>query len=74
MNLCPLTARTELIPNFSILVLPAFNVLCSLSVQIVGYKSYAEFALKDNMASSPEVVLPFLLDMSKMVRPKAEEV
>ncbi|KAK6132170.1 hypothetical protein DH2020_034095 [Rehmannia glutinosa] len=42
-------------------------------VQIMGYKSYAEFALKENMASSPEVVLSFLRDMSEMVRPKAEE-
>ncbi|KAL6530223.1 hypothetical protein OROHE_014576 [Orobanche hederae] len=41
--------------------------------EIMGYKSYAEFALKDNMASSPEVVLSFLHDMSNMVRPKAEE-
>ncbi|KAK6155840.1 hypothetical protein DH2020_010088 [Rehmannia glutinosa] len=42
--------------------------------EIMGYKSYAEFALKENMASSPEVVLSFLRDMSEMVRPKAEEV
>ncbi|KAK6132192.1 hypothetical protein DH2020_034075 [Rehmannia glutinosa] len=41
--------------------------------EIMGYKSYAEFALKENMASSPEVVLSFLRDMSEMVRPKAEE-
>ncbi|KAL8539610.1 hypothetical protein ACS0TY_001278 [Phlomoides rotata] len=41
--------------------------------EIMGYKSYSEFALKGNMASSPEVVLSFLHDMSKMVRPKAEE-
>lgn len=43
-------------------------------MQIMGYKSYAEFALKDNMASSPEVVLSFLHQMSNMVRNKAEEV
>ncbi|KAL0371585.1 UNVERIFIED_CONTAM: Mitochondrial intermediate peptidase, mitochondrial [Sesamum calycinum] len=36
-------------------------------------RSYAEFALKDNMASSPEVVLSFLHEMSNTVRPKAEE-
>ncbi|XP_073031397.1 mitochondrial intermediate peptidase, mitochondrial isoform X1 [Primulina eburnea] len=41
--------------------------------EIMGSKSYAEFTLKDNMASSPEVVRSFLSDMSKMVRPKAEE-
>ncbi|PIN06711.1 Metalloendopeptidase family - mitochondrial intermediate peptidase [Handroanthus impetiginosus] len=41
--------------------------------EIMGCKSYAEFALKENMASSPEVVLSFLHEMSKMVRPMAEE-
>lgn len=43
-------------------------------MQVLGYKTYSEFALKGNMASSPEVVLSFLHEMSKMVRPKAEEV
>ncbi|KAG8381486.1 hypothetical protein BUALT_Bualt06G0126800 [Buddleja alternifolia] len=42
--------------------------------EITGHKSYADFALKGNMASSTEVVLSFLHDMSEMVRPKAEEV
>ncbi|EPS66980.1 hypothetical protein M569_07793, partial [Genlisea aurea] len=41
--------------------------------EIMGCKSYAEFTLKDNMASHPEVVRRFLHDMSKMVRPKADE-
>ncbi|KAL7107300.1 hypothetical protein ACP275_06G045800 [Erythranthe tilingii] len=41
--------------------------------EILGYKSYTEFAVKENMASSPEVVLSFLHDMSEMVRPKADE-
>ncbi|KAL1531507.1 Mitochondrial intermediate peptidase [Salvia divinorum] len=41
--------------------------------EVLGYKTYSEFALKGNMASSPEVVLSFLHEMSKMVRPKAEE-
>ncbi|XP_051138147.1 mitochondrial intermediate peptidase, mitochondrial [Andrographis paniculata] len=41
--------------------------------EILGYRSYAEFALKENMASSPEVVLSFLHEMSKMVRHKADE-
>ncbi|KAF8379289.1 hypothetical protein HHK36_028722 [Tetracentron sinense] len=41
--------------------------------QIMGYKSYAEFAVHPNMASSPEVVMSFLLDMSKIVRPRADE-
>ncbi|XP_077235756.1 zincin-like metalloproteases family protein isoform X2 [Tasmannia lanceolata] len=41
--------------------------------QIMGYKSYAEFAVHPNMASSPEVVMSFLLDMNKIVRHKADE-
>ncbi|KAK4489446.1 hypothetical protein RD792_005255 [Penstemon davidsonii] len=41
--------------------------------EIMGCNSYSEFALKENMASSPEVVMSFLHEMSKMVRPKAEE-
>ncbi|KAI5670205.1 hypothetical protein M9H77_10569 [Catharanthus roseus] len=41
--------------------------------QIMGYKSYAEFAVHSNMASSPDVVTSFLLDMGEMVRPKADE-
>ncbi|XP_057798375.1 mitochondrial intermediate peptidase, mitochondrial isoform X2 [Salvia miltiorrhiza] len=41
--------------------------------EVLGHKTYSEFALKGNMASSPEVVLSFLHEMSKMVRPKAEE-
>nr|DAD33704.1 TPA_asm: hypothetical protein HUJ06_012555 [Nelumbo nucifera] len=41
--------------------------------QIMGYKSYAEFAVHPNMASSPDVVMSFLLDLSTIVRPKADE-
>ncbi|XP_042511651.1 mitochondrial intermediate peptidase, mitochondrial [Macadamia integrifolia] len=41
--------------------------------QIMGYKSYAEFAVHPNMASSPVVAMSFLLDLSKIVRPKADE-
>lgn len=51
-----------------------FIVMQNNHMQIMGSKSYAEFTLKDNMASSPEVVRSFLNDMSKMVRLKAEEV
>ncbi|XP_028052419.1 mitochondrial intermediate peptidase, mitochondrial isoform X2 [Camellia sinensis] len=43
------------------------------TAQIMGYKSYAEFAVQPNMASSPEVVMSFLLEMSEMVRPKADK-
>ncbi|XP_021909614.1 probable mitochondrial intermediate peptidase, mitochondrial isoform X2 [Carica papaya] len=41
--------------------------------QIIGYKSYAEFTVKPNLASSPKVVKSFLLEMSEMVRQKADE-
>ncbi|KAH9319268.1 hypothetical protein KI387_021037, partial [Taxus chinensis] len=41
--------------------------------QILGYKSYAEFAHTSTMASSPAVVMSFLHDISKMVKNKADE-
>ena len=40
----------------------------------MGYRSYAEFTMKPNMASSPAVVMSFLDDIGKMVRPRADEV
>lgn len=43
-------------------------------MQVMGYRSYAEFNVKPNMSSSPEVVMSFLREMSKMVRPSADEV
>lgn len=43
-------------------------------MQIMGYKSYAEFSVHPNMAASPEVVMPFLNDLSMMIGPKAEQV
>lgn len=46
----------------------------SFFMQIMGYKSYAEFAVHPNMAASPDVVMPFLIDLSTMIRPKAEQV
>lgn len=45
-----------------------------LIMQISGYRSYAEFAVTPNLASSPAVVVPFLQDLSKVVRPRADEV
>lgn len=41
--------------------------------QIMGYRSYAEFTVKQNLASSPEVVMSFLCEMSEMIRPKADQ-
>lgn len=43
-------------------------------MKIMGCKSYAEFVMQLNMASSPEVVVSFLLEMSNMVKEKADEV
>ncbi|URD98920.1 Peptidase family M3, partial [Musa troglodytarum] len=41
--------------------------------QIMGCKSYAEFAIRPNMAASPDVAMCFLLNLSKSVRCKADE-
>ncbi|KAK1273304.1 hypothetical protein QJS04_geneDACA012347 [Acorus gramineus] len=41
--------------------------------KILGYKSYAEFAVRPNMASSPDVVWSFLCDLSETLRHKADE-
>ncbi|KAF3335187.1 putative mitochondrial intermediate peptidase [Carex littledalei] len=41
--------------------------------QIMGCKSYAEFSIRHNMAGLSEVVSTFLHDMSRIVRPKADE-
>lgn len=43
-------------------------------MQIMGHKSYAESILKYNMASSPGVLISFLLEMSGIFRTKADEV
>ncbi|GJW49926.1 probable mitochondrial intermediate peptidase, mitochondrial isoform X1, partial [Tanacetum coccineum] len=42
--------------------------------QIMGYKAYVEYALHSNMASSPDVVSSFLVELSNTVRPKAVQV
>ncbi|KVH88373.1 Metallopeptidase, catalytic domain-containing protein [Cynara cardunculus var. scolymus] len=44
-----------------------------ICMQIMGYKSYAGYALHSNMASSPDVVSSFLVELSKNVQPKAVE-
>ncbi|PIA35745.1 hypothetical protein AQUCO_03500240v1 [Aquilegia coerulea] len=41
--------------------------------QIMGHKSFADFSIHPNLASSPEVVKSFLLELSKIVRPKADQ-
>ncbi|KAK4799886.1 hypothetical protein SAY86_025251 [Trapa natans] len=41
--------------------------------QMVGYKNYADFVVKQNMASSSELVVSFLHEMSDIVKDKADE-
>ncbi|KAK9095424.1 hypothetical protein Scep_026893 [Stephania cephalantha] len=41
--------------------------------QILGHKSFAEFAVSSNLASSPEVVMSFLLELSRIVKPQADK-
>lgn len=46
----------------------------TLLMQILGYRSFAEFAVTPNLASSPAVVMSFLQELSKVVRSSADEV
>ncbi|KAI3918677.1 hypothetical protein MKX01_041997 [Papaver californicum] len=41
--------------------------------QILDHKTYAEFAVHQNLSSSPEVVKSFLIEMAELVRPKADK-
>ncbi|KAL2654121.1 hypothetical protein R1flu_022249 [Riccia fluitans] len=41
--------------------------------QLLGYNSYAEFALAPTMAEKPEAVLNFLVDLSDRIRGKADD-
>ncbi|TYK23687.1 putative mitochondrial intermediate peptidase [Cucumis melo var. makuwa] len=45
----------------------------TLLMQILGYRSFAEFAVTPNLASSPAVVMSFLQELSKVVRSRADE-
>lgn len=40
----------------------------------MGCRSYSEFATRTNMAASPHVVMSFLVELSAIVRKKADEV
>ncbi|KAI8564627.1 hypothetical protein RHMOL_Rhmol03G0195400 [Rhododendron molle] len=62
------------VPSANIGVLDKLIATRHEIAQIMGYKSYSEFAVHPNMASSPEVVMSFLLEMSEMVRPVADKV
>lgn len=67
-----------IIPVFSIVYPSRYVSWITMSgngiLQIVGYKSYAEYCMQLNLSSSPDVVHSFLLKMSKLVRPMADEV
>jgi intermediate peptidase len=45
-----------------------------MTLQTMGCKSYADFAIRSNMAASADVVMSFLGDLSDIVRHKADEV
>lgn len=40
----------------------------------MGCNSYADFVVEPNLAKSPKVVISFLEELSKTVKPKADEV
>ncbi|CAH8383597.1 unnamed protein product [Eruca vesicaria subsp. sativa] len=42
--------------------------------QMMGCNSYADFMVEPNLAKSPKVVTSFLQELSKTVKPKADEV
>ncbi|RZC74363.1 hypothetical protein C5167_049843 [Papaver somniferum] len=41
--------------------------------QILDHKTYAEYAVHQNLSSSPEVIKSFLVEMAELVRPKADK-
>ncbi|KAL5718261.1 mitochondrial intermediate peptidase [Ranunculus cassubicifolius] len=41
--------------------------------QMMGHRSFADFSVHPNLASSPEVVMSFLHELSNTVRPKADQ-
>ncbi|KAJ6294520.1 hypothetical protein OIU76_022571 [Salix suchowensis] len=61
------------VPHANLEVLDKLAAARHELAQMMGYRSYAEFVVKPNLASSPEVVMSFLHEMSKIVRPKADE-
>lgn len=66
-------ARGNSVPHANLAVLDKLIASRHELAQIIGYKSYAEYFMQLNLSSSPNVVFSFLLEMSKMVRPMADE-
>ncbi|KAK7259831.1 hypothetical protein RIF29_25446 [Crotalaria pallida] len=65
--------RGNSVPHANVDVLKRLISARHKLAQVMGCNSYAEFAVKPNMASSPTVVMSFLLEMSNVVRAKAKE-
>ena len=51
-----------------------YDVFSMGMMQIMGCKSYSEFSTRTNLAGSSDVVMSFLIELSKIVRKKADEV
>ncbi|XP_063949400.1 mitochondrial intermediate peptidase, mitochondrial isoform X3 [Daucus carota subsp. sativus] len=66
-------ARGNSVPHANLAVLDKLIAARHELAQIVGYKSYAEYCMQLNLSSSPNAVFNFLLEMSEMVRPMADE-
>ncbi|KAI5411364.1 variant 2, Mitochondrial intermediate peptidase [Lathyrus oleraceus] len=65
--------RGNSVPHANVDVLQRLISARHEQAQIMGCGSYAELAVKPNLASSPKVVMSFLLEMSKMVQEKSTE-
>ncbi|GAB4825974.1 Mitochondrial intermediate peptidase [Ancistrocladus abbreviatus] len=66
-------AKGNSVPHANLDILDKLMAARHELAQLVGCKSYAEFAVRQNMASSPDIVTSFLLEMSEVVRAKADE-
>ncbi|PKA60678.1 mitochondrial intermediate peptidase [Apostasia shenzhenica] len=61
------------VPRANILVINKVISARHELAQIMGCRSYAEFAIRPSMAASPDVVSTFLHDLTNIVRNKADE-
>uniref|UniRef100_A0A1D1YPQ1 Mitochondrial intermediate peptidase n=1 Tax=Anthurium amnicola TaxID=1678845 RepID=A0A1D1YPQ1_9ARAE len=61
------------VPHANLGVLDKLTAARHELAQTMGCKSYSELAIRTNMAASPEVVMSFLLELSEIVREKADE-
>ncbi|CAM9000890.1 unnamed protein product [Rhodiola kirilowii] len=61
------------VPRANLVVLDKLIAARHEIAEIMGCKSYAELVVQPNMASSPDVVTSFLVEMSNMVKLRADE-